>query len=74
MILYAIECLGMQRFYAKIGDANHASLRLFERLGFQAHSRSDFFKEQTRLLDTTATQEWRLWPRPAHHTYVSDPV
>lgn len=50
MIQYAHTKLGMTHFFAKIGDANVASLSLFKKLGFVPHSHSEYFQETQLLL------------------------
>ena len=48
LVAYALRTLGTERFVAKIGDANAASLRLFQtKLGFRTVSYSDVFEETT---------------------------
>lgn len=38
---------GLQHATAKIGESNHASLQMFQQLGFQVQSTSQVFKEVT---------------------------
>ncbi|ESR60970.1 N-acetyltransferase domain-containing protein [Citrus sinensis] len=45
MMAYAVENFGIHVFRAKIGESNGASLRLFQKLGFEDISYSEIFKE-----------------------------
>ncbi|KAL9457374.1 hypothetical protein AB3S75_006423 [Citrus x aurantiifolia] len=47
MMAYAVENFGIHVFRAKIGESNGASLRLFQKLGFEDISYSEIFKEVT---------------------------
>ncbi|KAK1317115.1 hypothetical protein QJS10_CPA05g01011 [Acorus calamus] len=49
MMTFAIKKFDIQRFRAKIGESNIASLNLFQKLGFEEISRSDIFKEAKLL-------------------------
>ncbi|KAI9026155.1 GNAT domain-containing protein, partial [Hyaloraphidium curvatum] len=44
-IAYSASKLGLRTFRAQILEDNHASIALFEKLGFNEVSRSEFFKE-----------------------------
>lgn len=56
MLRYGVEMLDIVRFQAKIGYANSASLRMFEKLGFRETSRSDVFEEVT--LQVSVDKHW----------------
>jgi len=51
MLKYGVEDLGIQRFEAKIGLDNEASIRLFQQLTFKETSRSEIFQEVTLSSD-----------------------
>ncbi|XP_038983321.1 N-acetyltransferase 9-like protein [Phoenix dactylifera] len=53
MMAFAVENYGIQKFRAKIGDSNTASLNLFRKLGFADASYSEVFKEVTLELPVT---------------------
>ena len=45
MMRYAMETLGIRRFFCKIGEANEASIALFTHLGYTVCNRVEAFKE-----------------------------
>ncbi|CAM9577469.1 unnamed protein product [Discosporangium mesarthrocarpum] len=45
LMRYALDTMGVKTFFCKIGDANTPSRRLFEKLGYKAHSYVEAFKE-----------------------------
>lgn len=47
MMAYAYHHLGITMFFAKVGEANGASVRLFTKLGFTLVSFSQVFQEST---------------------------
>ena len=51
VICIGVEDLGIQRFEAKIGLDNEASIRLFQQLTFKETSRSEIFQEVTLSSD-----------------------
>ncbi|EHA8587728.1 putative N-acetyltransferase 9-like protein [Cocos nucifera] len=53
MMTFAVEHYGIQKFHAKIGDSNAASLKLFRKLGYVDASYSEVFKEVTLELPVT---------------------
>ncbi|XP_010936609.1 GCN5-related N-acetyltransferase 9 isoform X2 [Elaeis guineensis] len=53
MMTFAVENYGIQKFCAKIGDSNAASLHLFRKLGYVDASYSEVFKEVTLELPVT---------------------
>ncbi|XP_042519870.1 N-acetyltransferase 9-like protein [Macadamia integrifolia] len=47
MMAFAVKNFGINKFRAKIGESNMASLNLFRKLGFEDASYSEIFKEVT---------------------------
>ncbi|KAK1292560.1 hypothetical protein QJS10_CPB17g02051 [Acorus calamus] len=60
MMAFVINKFDIQRFRAKIGESNVASLNLFRKLGFEEVSRSDIFKEVTLELEVKLNHEEQL--------------
>ncbi|KAK1269340.1 hypothetical protein QJS04_geneDACA005250 [Acorus gramineus] len=60
MMAFAIKKFDIQRFRAKIGESNVASLNLFQKLGFEEVSRSGIFKEVTLELEVKLNHEEQL--------------
>ncbi|CAM6128424.1 unnamed protein product [Calypogeia fissa] len=63
MMKYASQNLGISKFRVKIDDFNSASLRLFQKLGFQNVAYSEVFKEVTlELLIDVNQKELEISP------------
>lgn len=64
---------GLRRVAAKIGFDNLPSQRLFTKLGYKEHSRSQVFRETTFTLEINeATKQWlqsQLPPSLSYETY-----
>ncbi|TFJ81090.1 hypothetical protein NSK_007733 [Nannochloropsis salina CCMP1776] len=58
MMQYAIEALGVRRFYCKISDSNVASLRMFERIGYVRVAYVAAFKEVELEFLIREDQDW----------------
>ncbi|XP_071440929.1 alpha/beta-tubulin-N-acetyltransferase 9 isoform X3 [Hetaerina americana] len=59
MLLYGILELKVQKYQAKIGVNNSASIQMFTNLGFKEESISDVFQEVTLL--RTVDEDWSHW-------------
>ena len=51
MLRFGVEKLGIKMFEAKIKMSNTASIKMFQKIGFEEVSRSDAFKEITMSLN-----------------------
>ncbi|KAM5125435.1 alpha/beta-tubulin-N-acetyltransferase 9 [Mantella aurantiaca] len=60
MLSYAVSCLGISVFQAKIGEENVRSVRLFSKLGFTEMSYSRVFQEVTLQWALTDEERQRL--------------
>lgn len=76
MMDYGITNLGIQKYEAKIGCSNVASLTLFQKLGFTEVSVSEVFKEVTLEMQVTHSVQQLLTQATSHicvHKYPHRP-
>ncbi|CAH3037067.1 unnamed protein product [Porites lobata] len=76
MMHYGNTTLGIQKYEAKIGCSNDASLRLFNKIGFTEVSVSEVFKEVTLEMNVTEAVQQHLAQATSHihsHKYPHRP-
>ncbi|XP_073245006.1 N-acetyltransferase 9-like protein isoform X2 [Porites lutea] len=76
MMHYGNTTLGIQKYEAKIGCSNDASLRLFNKIGFTEISVSEVFKEVTLEMNVTEAVQQHLAQATSHiciHKYPLRP-
>lgn len=76
MMHYGNTNLGIQKYEAKVGCSNDASLRLFNKIGFTEVSVSEVFKEVTLEMNVTEAVQQHLAQATSHihvHKYPHRP-